>query len=128
MSSEEKEPIQLLQGTLDLIVLRTLASMGAQHAYQIATRLQQVSERLLNLNQGTLYPALVRLEQYGWIKGTWGRTESNREAKYYAITKAGEKALNQKRCAGAGWRGWWSGCCLRISSDEVSQTSSVEMA
>lgn len=96
MSSEEKEPIQLLQGTLDLIVLRTLASMGAQHAYQIANRLQQVSESLLNLNQGSLYPALIRLEQYGWIKGTWGRTESNREAKYYAITKAGEKALNQE--------------------------------
>jgi len=96
MSSEGREPIQLLQGTLDLIVLRTLASMGPQHAYQIATRLQQISERLLNLNQGTLYPALVRLEQYGWIKGTWGRTESNREAKYYAITKAGEKALNQE--------------------------------
>jgi|HubBroStandDraft_5_1064220.scaffolds.fasta_scaffold173830_2 PadR family transcriptional regulator PadR len=86
---EEKEPIQLLQGTLDLIVLRTLASMGAQHAYLIVTRLQQVSERLLNLNQGTLYPALVHLEQYGWIKGSWGSTESNREAEYYAITKAG---------------------------------------
>lgn len=96
MPSEEKQPIQLLQGTLDLIVLRTLASMGPQHAYQIATRLEQVSEKLLNLNQGTLYPALVRLEQYGWIKGTWGRTESNREAKYYAITKKGEKALNQE--------------------------------
>src|SRR6201996_5795488 len=96
MSSKEQEPIQLLQGTLDLIVLRTLMTMGAQHAYQIATRLQQVSERLLNLNQGTLYPALVRLEQYGWIKGTWGRTESNREAKYYAITRAGEKALNEE--------------------------------
>ena len=96
MPSEEKESIQLLQGTLDLIVLRTLASMGPQHAYQIANRLQQVSESLLNLNQGTLYPALIRLEQYGWIKGTWGRTESNREAKYYAISKAGEKALNQE--------------------------------
>jgi PadR family transcriptional regulator, regulatory protein PadR len=96
MPSEEKESIQLLQGTLDLIVLRTLASMGPQHAYQIANRLQQVSESLLNLNQGTLYPALVRLEQYGWIKGTWGRTESNREAKYYAISKAGAKALNQE--------------------------------
>ena len=96
MPNEEKEAIQLLQGTLDLIVLRTLASMGAQHSYQIATRLQQISEQLLNLNQGTLYPALVRLEQYGWIKGAWGRTESNREAKYYSITKAGEKALNQE--------------------------------
>ena len=96
MSSEEKESIQLLQGTLDLIVLRTLDSMGAQHAYQIATRLQQVSDRLLNLNQGTLYPALVRLEQYGWIKGSWGKTENNREAKYYAITKAGQKALGEE--------------------------------
>ena len=96
MPSEDKQSIQLLQGTLDLIVLRTLATMGPQHAYQIATRLEQVSESLLNLNQGTLYPALVRLEQYGWIKGTWGRTESNREAKYYAITKAGEKALNEE--------------------------------
>jgi transcriptional regulator len=96
MSSKEKEPIQLLQGTLDLIVLRTLASMGPQHAYQIATRLQQISDRLLNLNQGTLYPALVRLEQYGWIKGTWGRTENNREAKYYEITKTGQKALDEE--------------------------------
>ena len=96
MPSEDKQSIQLLQGTLDLIVLRTLATMGPQHAYQIATRLEQVSESLLNLNQGTLYPALVRLEQYGWIKGSWGRTESNREAKYYAITKAGHKALNEE--------------------------------
>lgn len=96
MSSKEKEPIQLLQGTLDLIVLRTLLTMGSQHAYQIATRLQQISDRLLNLNQGTLYPALVRLEQYGWIKGTWGKTENNREAKYYEITKAGQKALGDE--------------------------------
>ena len=96
MPSEDKQSIQLLQGTLDLIVLRTLATMGPQHAYQIAARLEQVSESLLNLNQGTLYPALVRLEQYGWIKGSWGRTDSNREAKYYAITKAGEMALNEE--------------------------------
>ena len=101
MPSKEKESIQLLQGTLDLIVLRTLASMGSLHAYQIATRLQQVSDRLLNLNQGTLYPALVRLEQYGWIKGAWGKTESNRDAKYYTITKAGQKALSQET---ASWR------------------------
>ena len=96
MSNKDKESIQLLQGTLDLIVLRTLATMGSQHAYQIATRLQQISDRLLNLNQGTLYPALVRLEQYGWIKGTWGRTESNREAKYYEITKSGQNALKEE--------------------------------
>jgi PadR family transcriptional regulator, regulatory protein PadR len=96
MASKEKEPIQLLQGTLDLIVLRTLMAMGPQHAYQIATRLQQISDSLLNLNQGTLYPALVRLEQYGWIKGAWGKTENNREAKYYEITKAGQKALGEE--------------------------------
>jgi len=96
MPSKETESIQLLQGTLDLIVLRTLTSMGSQHAYQIANRLEQVSDSLLNLNQGTLYPALVRLEQYGWIKGTWGKTENNREAKYYAITRAGQKALGEE--------------------------------
>ena len=89
-------PLPILQGTLDLMVLRTLATIGPQHAYGIATRLEQVSEDLLKVNQGTLYPALVRLEQYGWIKGTWGKTESNREAKYYAITKRGTKALQEE--------------------------------
>jgi transcriptional regulator len=73
-----------------------LQTMGRQHAYAIATRLQQVSEDLLQLNQGTLYPALVRMEQDGRIKGTWGKTESNRDAKFYSITKAGEKALTQE--------------------------------
>src|SRR5260370_40249726 len=96
MSSEHKSRIQVLQGTLDLIVLRTLTTMGPQHAYSIASRLQQVSEDLLNLNQGTLYPALVRLEQQGWIKGTWGTTESNRDAKFYRITRRGEKALSEE--------------------------------
>ena len=96
MSSEGRERIAVLQGTLDLIVLRTLTSMGPQHAYAIATRLQQVSRDLLHLNQGTLYPALVRLEQQGRIKGTWGKTESNREAKFYAITRAGQKALAEE--------------------------------
>jgi len=67
--------------------------MGPQHAYGIAARLEQVSEDLLKLNQGTLYPALVRLEQQGWIKGKWDQTENGREAKYYAITKPGLKAL-----------------------------------
>jgi PadR family transcriptional regulator, regulatory protein PadR len=96
MSSEEKPRVQVLQGTLDLIVLRTLATMGSQHAYGIAARIEQVSEDSLTLNQGTLYPALVRLEQLGWIKGSWAKTENNREAKYYAITKAGQKALSQE--------------------------------
>jgi transcriptional regulator len=96
MSSKEKRTAQVLQGTLDLIVLRTLATMGPQHAYQIASRLQQVSDQLLELNQGTLYPALVRLEQYGWLKGSWGKTENNRDAKFYSITSTGRKALEQE--------------------------------
>ena len=83
--------------------------MGKQHAYAIATRLQQISEDLLQLNQGTLYPALVRLEQQGRIKkGIWARTETNRDAKFYSITKAGgREALPKKRCAGAACPGWW---------------------
>lgn len=96
MPSETPGRLAVLPGTLDLIVLRTLHSMGPQHAYAIATRLQQVSEDLLQLNQGTLYPALVRLEQQGRIKGAWGRTDSNREARFYSITKAGERALKEE--------------------------------
>jgi PadR family transcriptional regulator PadR len=96
MSSERAQRNQILQGTLDLIVLRTLVTMGPQHAYGIATRLQQVSEDVLNLNQGTLYPALVRLEQQGLIKGAWDKTKSNREAKFYSITRAGQKALGEE--------------------------------
>jgi|SRR6516165_11293657 transcriptional regulator len=96
MASEEKPSIQILQGTLGLMVLRTLATMGPQHAYGIASRLEQISEETLNLNQGTLYPALVRLEQYGWTRATWGKTENNREAKFYSITKAGQKALEEE--------------------------------
>ena len=96
MPSDAPDRIAVLQGTLDLIVLRMLQTMGAQHAYAIATRLQQVSEDLLQLNQGTLYPALVRLEQQGRIKGAWGKTESNREAKFYTLTKSGEKALAEE--------------------------------
>jgi transcriptional regulator len=115
MASEEKPRIQVLQGTLDLIVLRTLATMGPQHAYGIATRLQQVSEDLLSLNQGTLYPALVRLEQQGWIRGSWGKTENNREAKFYAITRAGEKALRDET---ARWR-QMSGLVNRLLAEEI---------
>jgi transcriptional regulator len=89
MSSE----VEVLQGALDLILLRALEAMGPQHAYSMATRLEQVSTHRLTLNQGTLYPALVRLEQKGWIKGVWGKSENNRDAKYYGITKAGTLAL-----------------------------------
>jgi transcriptional regulator len=93
MSSER---VELLQGTLDLIVLRALATMGPQHAYGLATRLEQVADHDFELNQGTLYPALVRLEQKGWIKATWQTTENHREAKYYALTRTGTKALEKQ--------------------------------
>ena len=94
MSSEGN--IALLQGTLDLIVLRALSTMGPLHAYALANRLAQVSDHPLSLNQGTLYPALIRLEHKGWIKGAWQKTETNRDAKYYAITKSGERELTRQ--------------------------------
>ncbi len=96
MSGKHASRVELLQGTLDLIVLRALASMGPLHAYALATRLEQVSDHPFTINQGTLYPALVRLEQKGWIKGEWKTTENNREAKYYGITRAGIRALGQQ--------------------------------
>lgn len=82
-------PIDILQSTLDLMILRTPATMGPQHACGIASRLHQVSQDALNLNQGTIDPALVRIEQRGWTPGSGGKTESGREAKDYAITWAG---------------------------------------
>ena len=91
---------ELLSGTLELIVLRTLTVMGPQHAYGIAARIEQVAERAIRLNQGTLYPALVRLEQKGWIKGSWQTTENNREARYYTITRSGVRALAEQAA-------WW---------------------
>ena len=84
---------EVLQGTLDLIVLQTLHAMGPMHGYGVAQRVQQVSEDLLKLNQGTLYPALLRLEQRGWITSKWGASENNRKAKFYSLTRAGRKQL-----------------------------------
>jgi PadR family transcriptional regulator len=84
---------EVLQGTLDLIVLQTLRAMGPLHGYGIAMRIQQVSEDLLRLNQGTLYPALLRLEQKGWISSKWGVSENNRKAKFYSLTRSGKKQL-----------------------------------
>ena len=101
MATEVSDRVELLQGTLDLIVLRALATMGPQHAYGLAARLEQVADDPFALNQGTLYAALVRLDQKGWIKGDWQRSENNREAKYYAITKAGARALERQT---ARWR------------------------
>ena len=96
MPTEDKSRLRVLQGTLDLMILRTLETMGPQHAYGIAARLEQLSEESLCLNQGTLFPALVKLEHEGCIQGSWGKTPGNREAKFYAITRAGKKALGRE--------------------------------
>ena len=86
----------VLQGTLDLLVLKTLDTLGAMHGYGIARRIRQVSRDALSLNQGTLYPALVRLEQRGWIRDQWRITEHNRRAKLYALTPAGRRQLRRE--------------------------------
>jgi PadR family transcriptional regulator PadR len=83
----------VLQGTLDLMVLKTLEALGPLHGYGIARRIEQVSENLLQLNQGTLYPALLRLQQRGWIKPEWGTSENNRKAKFYSLSPAGRRQL-----------------------------------
>jgi PadR family transcriptional regulator PadR len=87
---------EVLQGTLDMLVLKTLDSMGPMHGFGIALRIQQVSKDLLQLNQGTLYPALLRLEQRGWIASKWGVSGNNRKAKYYSLTRAGRRQLEQE--------------------------------
>jgi PadR family transcriptional regulator, regulatory protein PadR len=85
--------LDLLQGTLDLMVLRTLSTLGRLHGYGIARRIEQASGDHVLLNQGTVYASLVRLQQRGWIRAEWGVSEKNRRAKYYAITRSGEKRL-----------------------------------
>jgi PadR family transcriptional regulator, regulatory protein PadR len=87
------EKTKLLQGTLDTLVLKTLASMGPLHGYGLARRIEQVSGNVLALNQGTVYPALLRLEQRGWIRSDWGKSENNRRARFYAITLRGRRQL-----------------------------------
>lgn len=86
----------VLQGTLDLMVLKTLDTLDSMHGYGIAQRIQQVSSQALQLNQGTLYPALLRLEQRGWIAGKWGTTENNRRARYYSLTRLGRRQLTRE--------------------------------
>lgn len=83
----------LLQGTLDLMVLRTLETLGPQHGFGLAKRVLQISDGFLDLNQGTLYPALLRLEQRGWIRARWGTSDNNRRARFYELTKAGRRQI-----------------------------------
>ena len=87
---------EVLQGTLDLLVLKTLDSMGPMHGFGIAMHIQQISKNLLQLNQGTLYPALLRLDQRGWISSKWGVSENNRKAKFYYLTRVGRNRLEKE--------------------------------
>ncbi|WP_158787774.1 PadR family transcriptional regulator [Granulicella sp. L46] len=86
----------VLQGTLDLMVLKTLESMGPMHGYGIARRIEQVSENSVSLNQGTIYPALLRLEQRAWVKAAWGTSETGRRARFYSLTRSGRKQITQQ--------------------------------
>jgi PadR family transcriptional regulator PadR len=87
---------EILQGTLDLMVLQTLNAMGPMHGFGIARRIEQVSEQVLQLNEGTLYTALMRLQQQGWIDAEWGASENNRRAKFYSLTRSGRKQLERE--------------------------------
>jgi transcriptional regulator len=93
MKTERTGKTDVPQGTLILLVLRTLETLGPLHGYGIARRIEQISKDLLQLNQGTLYPALLRMEQEGWISSEWGASEKNRKARFYSITRAGRKQL-----------------------------------
>jgi PadR family transcriptional regulator, regulatory protein PadR len=95
MSNEPKASV--LQGTLDLMVLQTVATLGPLHGYAIAARLEQVSGGALQLNMGTLYPGLLRLEQRGYVRARWDRTETNRRARFYSITTAGRRRLDAEK-------------------------------
>jgi transcriptional regulator len=99
VSNKEKSRADILQGTLDLMVLKTLETLGPLHGYAIAARLEQISNGALQLNMGTLYPALMRLEQRGLLKGTWGTTDSNRKARFYALTPAGRREFDKEKQA-----------------------------
>ncbi len=91
--SADNSKSEVLQGTLDLLILKTLEAMGPMHGWGIARRLEQVSEHLLQMNQGTVYPALLRLDQAGWIRSDWGISENNRRARFYSLTTAGRRRL-----------------------------------
>jgi len=93
MKTQRSDKADVLQGTLILLVLRTLETLGPLHGYGIARRIEQISQDVLQLNQGTLYPALLRMEQEGWISSKWGASEKNRKARFYSITAAGRRQL-----------------------------------
>jgi PadR family transcriptional regulator PadR len=97
MSNRQNTKTEILQGTLDLMVLQTLAALGPSHGYAIAARLEQVSGRALRLNMGTLYPALMRVEQRGFVRGEWDVTDNNRKARFYHITPAGRRQLASEK-------------------------------
>jgi PadR family transcriptional regulator PadR len=99
VSNKPSSKAEVLQGTLDLMVLQTLDSLGPLHGYAIAARLEQVSGGALQLNMGTLYPALMRLEQRGLLRGEWGTTEANRKARFYALTSSGRRQLAREKHA-----------------------------
>ena len=99
MSNKARSKADVLQGTLDLMVLQTLESLGPQHGYTIASRLEQVSGGALQLSMGTLYPALMRLEQRGLVRGAWGVTDTNRQARFYSLTAAGRRQLTKEKRA-----------------------------
>jgi transcriptional regulator len=92
--SENKSDV--LQGTLDLMILKTVESMGTLHGYAIARRIEQVSDNAFSINQGTIYPALLRLERRGWIKSEWGMTETNRRARFYSLSRIGRKKIEEE--------------------------------
>ena len=125
-------------GTLDLVILKTLDTMGAMHGYSIARRIEQVADNLLHMSQGSIYPALIRLEQQGWIRTQWGVSETNRKVKIYSLTAAGKRSCGSKWRTGSGRRRWWRdssrpshdaggsfGACSPSSARAVSIASST---
>jgi PadR family transcriptional regulator PadR len=109
--------LDLLQGTLDLMVLQTLDTMGPLHGYGIARRIEQLSENQILLNQGTIYPSLIRLQHRGWISSEWGVSDNNRKAKFYSITRSGKRQMKEDR---ADWERL-AGVMARVLAAEAKQ-------
>src|SRR5436190_19437745 len=121
--------LDLLQGTLDVMVLQTLEAMGPQHGYGVARRIEQVSGNEVLLNQGTIYASLVRLQQRGWIAAKWGTSDNNRKAKFYSITKTGQKQLVQDTAYWQRWQELWgafSPCRAKEMNSEAFPSRSIQ--